>query len=35
MVKEFTERHGGSYLYTNIKGTVGERTYFDGGCIFT
>lgn len=35
MIKEFTQRHGGAYIYTNVKGSVGDRTYFDGGCIFT
>jgi NAD+ synthase (glutamine-hydrolysing) len=35
MLKELTQRHGGSYLYTNVKGCSGDRIYFDGGCIFT
>lgn len=30
-----TQRHGGGYIYTNVKGCTGDRIYFDGGCIFT
>lgn len=35
MFKECTQRHGGCYIYANCKGSLGERTYFDGGSIFT
>lgn len=28
-----TERHGGAYIYVNIKGCEGTRVYFDGGCM--
>lgn len=35
MLEEFTERHGGAYVYVNIKGGIGTRNYYDGCCIFT
>ena len=35
MFKELTQRHGGCYAYVNGRGAIGERSYFDGGCIFT
>ena len=34
LMQEATSKCGGSYCYVNIKGGVGERTYFDGGNIF-
>lgn len=34
MIQELTQRHGGAYAYMNVKG-VGDRCYYDGGCIFT
>ena len=35
MLKELSERNAACYCYINNKGTIGERTYFDGGCIHT
>ncbi len=35
MLEEFTERHGGAYVYVNIKGAIGARNYYDGCCFFT
>jgi hypothetical protein len=35
MLEEFTERHGGAYVYVNIKGAVGGRSYYDGCCFFS
>ena len=34
MIEELTERHGGAYMYVNIKGMQGDRNYLDGGCYF-
>lgn len=34
MFREATQRHGGCYVYVNNKGALGERSYFDGGCMF-
>lgn len=35
MLEEFTERHGGAYVYINLKGGIGQRNLNDGCCIFT
>jgi len=35
MISEFTYRHGGAYCYVNQRGIVGDRTYFDGCCMFS
>lgn len=35
MISEFTYRHGGAYCYINQRGIVGDRTYFDGCCMFS
>lgn len=35
MLEENSDRHGGAYVYVNLKGCGGERNYFDGCCFFT
>ena len=35
LVEELTEKNGGAYLYSNIRGSEGTRVYFDGGCFFS
>ena len=35
MISEFTYRHGGAYCYINQRGIVGDRTLFDGCCMFS
>jgi hypothetical protein len=35
MLEEFTQRHGGAYVYVNLKGNNGACNYCDGCCFFT
>ncbi|XP_077999861.1 glutamine-dependent NAD(+) synthetase-like [Glandiceps talaboti] len=33
LIKSAMEKCGGIYLFSNLRGCDGERTYFDGGCM--